>query len=735
MAHRKRISAASIATVLFAVSCAGNEGPPPVVKPLPTPTASVVAGSLDAGPPGPVMPAFGYPATRRDNFSEVLHGVEVADPYRWLEDVKSPDVQAWMKNEDDFARARLAPLAGRDKLVQRFKELFYVEAMGIPHRYGQRYFFQRRDAKSEKWVVYAREGKQGKDKVVLDPNTWSQDGSVSLGGWRPSWDGKKVVYKVKANNSDEATLKVLDVATGKVSEVDSIPGGKYAYPDWTASGDGFYYTWLPTDPGIPTAERPGFSEMRFHKLGEDPAKDAVLRERTGDSKTFLNTSASRDGRWLFATIEHGWSGSDVYFQDMREKAPRKWHTLAEAKDGIFDVLAYRDRFYVKTNSGAAHWRVLRVDPAHPERDKWAEIVPERKDATLQSYSIVGGRLTLGYMKDVVSKVLVHELDGKLVREIELPGLGSASALSGDENDDEAFYAYDSFTQPSMIFETSVRSGAKKVFYEVKVPVDTSKYVVDQEKFPSKDGTVVPMFVIHAKDAKKDGNAPTILYGYGGFQSAQTPGFRASIYPWLENGGVYAIANLRGGSEYGEEWHQAGMRRQKQHVFDDIIAAAENLIKLGYTRPEKLAIRGGSNGGLLVGAAITQRPDLFRVGLCAVPLLDMVRYHRFGSGRTWIEEYGSADDAEDFKAIYAYSPYHHVQRGTKYPSVLLLSADNDDRVDPMHARKFAAALQASSTGGVVLLRIEQHAGHGGADLVREWVEKLADEYAFALGEMK
>lgn len=681
------------------------------------------------------MPQFGYPATRRDNFSEVLHGVEVADPYRWLEDAKSPEVQGWMKAEDDFARARLAALPGRDKLVQRNKELFYIEAMGIPHRYGSRYFFQKRDAKSEKWVVYAREGKHGADKAILDPNTWSQDGSVSLRGWKPSWDGKKVVYKVNANNSDESTLKVLDVATGKTSDIDVIPGGKYASPDWTPKGDGFYYTWLPTDPSISTADRPGFADMRFHKLGDDPKNDVLVHERTGDAKTFLNTELSRDGRWLFANIEHGWSGTDVFYQDLKEKAPRKWKQLAEAKDGIFDVTAYKDRFYVKTNSGAAKWRVFRVDAANPARDKWIEIVPERKDATLTSMSIVGGKLSLGYLKDVVSKVEIHELDGKLVREIDLPGLGSSGALSGDEDDDEAYYSYDSFTQPAIIFETSVKTGAKKTWYELKVPVDTTKYTVDQEKFQSKDGATVPMFVIHAKDMKKDGSAPTILYGYGGFQQAQTPGFRASIYPWLEAGGVYVVANLRGGSEYGEEWHQQGARRQKQHVFDDVIAAAETLVKLGYTRPEKLAIRGGSNGGLLVGAAITQRPDLFRVGLCAVPLLDMVRYHRFGSGRTWIEEYGSADDAEDFKAIYAYSPYHHVTRGTKYPSLLLLSADNDDRVDPMHARKFAAAMQASSTGGVVLLRIEQHAGHGGADLVREWVEKLADEYAFALNEMR
>lgn len=732
MHHRWISIGLALAPTLF-VACGGNEAAPPVVAPAASASAPPPP-VVEAGRPAPVMPAFGYPTTRRDNFSEVLHGVEVADPYRWLEDAKSPEVQSWMKAEDDFARARLSPLAGRDKLVQRFRELFYVEAMGIPHRYGKTYFFQKRDAKSEKWVVYAREGKKGAEKAILDPNAWSQDGSVSLGGWKPSWDGKKVVYKVKANNSDEATLKVLDVTTMKTSEVDVIAGGKYAYPDWTATNDGFYYTSLPVDKSIPVADRPGYAEMRFHKLGDDPKNDALVLEKTGDAKTFLNTSLSRDGHWLFATIEHGWSGSDVYFQDTREKAPRKWKLLAEAKDGIFDVLAYKDRFYVKTNSGAPKWRVFRVDPTKAARDTWTEIIPERKDATLQGYSIVGGRLSVLYMKDVVSKLEVHELDGKLVREVELPGLGSASTLNGNEDDDEAYFSYDSFTQPAIIFETSVKTGAKKTYYELKVPVDTSKYTVDQEKFQSKDGATVPMFVIHAKDVKKDGTNPTILYGYGGFQSAQTPGFRTSMFPWLEAGGVYAVANLRGGSEYGEEWHQQGMRRQKQHVFDDVVAAAEALIRLGYTKPEKLAVRGGSNGGLLVGAAITQRPDLFRVGLCAVPLIDMVRYHRFGSGRTWIEEYGSADDPEDFKAIYAYSPYHRVQPGTKYPSVLLLSADSDDRVDPLHARKFAAALQAASTGGVVLLRIEKNAGHGGADLVREWVEKLADEYAFALSEM-
>jgi prolyl oligopeptidase len=407
-----------------------------------------------------------------------------------------------------------------------------------------------------------------------------------------------------------------------------------------------------------------------------------------------------------------------------------------------------DRFFVLTNEGAPRYRVFRVDPAHPTRDRWQEIVPERVDATLESVSLVGHHLSLGYLKDVVSHVEVRDTDGKLVREIGLPTLGAASVLSGETDDDLAYYSFQSFTYPTEIFETSVKSGKASTWYALKVPVDPTRYEVQQLFATSKDGTRVPFFVVHAKGLEKSdgaspappergrnlGDSPTILYGYGGFQSAQAPFFSSSIYPWLERGGVWVVANLRGGSEYGEEWHRRGMRHDKQNVFDDYFAVAEELFKQGFTRPDRLAALGGSNGGLLVGAAVTQRPELFGVSLCGVPLLDMVRYHLFGSGKTWIDEYGSADDADDFAALFAYSPYHHVTKGTKYPAILLLSADSDDRVDPMHARKFGAELQWASSGGPVLLRIEKHSGHGGADLVRTAVEKIADEYAFALDRM-
>jgi prolyl oligopeptidase len=375
-----------------------------------------------------------------------------------------------------------------------------------------------------------------------------------------------------------------------------------------------------------------------------------------------------------------------------------------------------------------------VEPARPQREAWKEVVPERKDATLQGHNIVGGKLALEYLKDVTSLLEVRELDGKLVRQVSLPGAGTASNLVGDPDEDEAYYAFTSYTFPTEIHRTRVSSGASQLWYRLQVPVDTSKFEVEQQFASSKDGTRVPMFIVRPRGLARDGKAPAMLFGYGGFQVSISPGFNTSIIPWLERGGVYVFSVLRGGSEYGEQWHRAGMKHAKQNTFDDFIAVAEYLTREKYTSPERLVIRGGSNGGLLVGAAMTQRPDLFRVVLCGVPLLDMVRYHRFGSGKTWIEEYGSSDDPQDFQALYAYSPYHRVKPGTRYPSLLLLSADNDDRVDPMHARKFAALMQAQTAGGPVLLRIEKHAGHGGADLVKAAVSKGADEYAFALSEL-
>ncbi len=712
---------------LLALAACGPEAAemPPQTPPAPTVEAKP--------PPAPAPASLPYPATRREDVKDVIHGVTVEDPYRWLEDGKSPEVAAWMKAEDALARAELHKLPERDAIAARLKELFYVDAMGAPRHRGDRYFWSQRHATKEKVIAYWKQGKAGEAKVLFDPNGWSQDGSVSLGSWSVSWDGKRVAYQVHKNNSDEATLHVMDIATGKVSDVDVIEGGKYAYAAWTPKGDGFYYTWLTTDPSVKEADRPGYAEIRFHELGEDPKKDRTIHERTGDPSTFLSVDLSRDGHWLVVTVQHGWTSEDVYFRDERSHKP-ELSPLVVGRKAHFSVWPFKDRFYITTDDGAPRSRVFVADPRHPAREAWKEIVPERADEILDGTGVLGGRLALSYLKNVTSRLEIADLNGKTIKEVALPGLGTMSGPSGREDEDEAYFGYESFTTPSEIHELSMKTGETKLYSAVKVPVDPTPYTVEQVFYPSKDGTRVSMFIVRAKDFKKDGHARALLWGYGGFQISETSHFAASIYPWLERGGVYAVPNLRGGSEYGEEWHKHGMLLEKQNVFDDLAGAAEYLVKEGYTKPDRLAVYGGSNGGLLTGAAITQHPELFSAVVSAVPLLDMVRYHKSGAGGTWVQEYGSAEDAAQFEALYAYSPYHHVNLTRKYPPLLLLSADSDDRVDPMHARKFAAAMQAAAEatgGGPVLLRIEKNSGHGGADLLKAEVDKGADRYAFLL----
>ncbi|HEV7865381.1 MAG TPA: prolyl oligopeptidase family serine peptidase [Acidimicrobiia bacterium] len=689
---------------------------------------SALAGPADRPP---------YPATRVDDVVETLHGTEVHDPYRWLEDGASPEVQTWAKDQNAFARQQLDRLAGRDKLAKRLHDVSYVDAVSTPQRAGSRLFFTRRKADQEKAVLYWRDETDGVDHALVDPNAASADGSTALGDWVSSYDGKTLAYALRENNADEATLYVKDVATGKVSDRDRIDGAKYATPSWTPAGDAFYYTWLPTDPAIPAAERPGRAEVRYHALGTDPAKDPIIRPASGDPEKFVGPALSRDGRWLLA-YEVTFSRADVYFKDLR--APDAgWKTLVAGVPAQFSVEVWKDRFYIRTDDGASRDRLLRADPsaADPaDRKQWEEIVPEAADAVLEGMAVVGGRLALTYLRNAASELEIRTLDGKPIRTVKLPGIGSSGGLVGTADGDEAFYNYSSFTDPPEIWRTSVATGETKLWSRREVPVDPKPYAVEQVLYPSKDGTKVPMFLVHRKDAKRDGSTPFMLTGYGGFGINMEPSFSGRLYPWLEAGGGYALANLRGGGEYGEDWHKAGSLGNKQNVFDDFIAAGEYLVKEGWTKPERLAIQGGSNGGLLMGAALTQRPDLFKAVICEVPLLDMVRYHRFGSGRTWVSEYGSADNKDDFGWLYAYSPYHHVKSGTPYPAVLMASSDSDDRVDPLHARKMTAALQAASTGaGPILLRIEAHAGHGGADLVSAAVAKAVDVYAFLFDQLR
>jgi prolyl oligopeptidase len=638
-----------------------------------------------------------------------------------------------MQAQDELARAKLKALPDRPSIAARLKELAYIDEQLGPDMRAGRLFYFRRSGLEDKFVVYWRQGMNGTAKVLLDPNKWSADGSSSLHDWTVSWDGKRVAYSVSENNADDATLHVMDVDTGLESKIDTIPGAKYAHASWTPKGDGFYYVWVPTDPKIPSDQRAGYTEVRFHKLGTDPSKDVTVHERTGDPTKGLDASVTKDGRWLFTRIGQRWKHADVYFREANGKSA-EWKPFAVGQDAVYTVSWFKGRFYVHTNEGAPKYRVFAVDPAHVERAAWKEIVPERADATLESAQILGGKLALSYIKDATTRLELHDLDGKPFRDVRLPGLGSAW-ITGEDDLDQVFWGYQTYSDSFEIHVTSAAKGGDKLWFKEKVPVDTSAYTVEQIFFPSKDGTRVPMFVVHAKNLVKDGTAPAYVLGYGGFNVAMTPAFVSWMFPWLERGGIGVVVNLRGGGEYGEAWHRAGMGHQKQHVFDDFEGAAETLQREKFTSADRTVIEGDSNGGLLVGAVMVQRPDLYRVVLCGVPLLDMIRYPSFGVGRTWIEEFGSPEKEDDFKALYAYSPYHHVTAGTRYPSLLLDSADSDDRVDPMHARKFAAEMQAASTGGPVLLRIEKNSGHNGADKMSAWIDQTADHLAFALAEVK
>ncbi|HEX6838293.1 MAG TPA: S9 family peptidase, partial [Polyangia bacterium] len=495
-----------------------------------------------------LMTNLKYPDTKRDAVVDDVHGVKIPDPYRWLEDASRPEVKAWMASEDKLARGFLSQLPGRDKLAARLKELFYLESVSPPYHVGGRYFYMRRHKDKEKAVLYWKEGPKGEERVLLDPNTLSADGSTALGVWVPSWDGKTLVYGLKPNNSDETILHVMDVATGKVSETDVIAGGKYAQPSWTPRGDGFYYIWLPpVSDAVTPAERPGFAELRFHALGSDPAKDPVVHEKTGNPETFLAGAASKDGHWLVATVMHGWNASDVYFRDLR-KHDDPWHPLVVGKPFIYYVDVHKDVFYVTTNEEAPRWRMLRVDPQKVDRKSWREIVPERKDVVIEAANVLGGHLMLRTLKNASSGLEVRDLHGKLVRDVALPGIGTIPAVVGDEDDDEAYFSFVSFTTTPRSFKTSMKHGGLELFYEVKVPIDATPYTVEQVWYPSKDGTRISMFVVRKKDMPKNGTTPFLLTGYGGFQVPMTPQFSASIFPWLDAGGGYAVPNLRGGGE-------------------------------------------------------------------------------------------------------------------------------------------------------------------------------------------
>jgi prolyl oligopeptidase len=720
-----------LAALIFTVAL--QPQPAPVVSPTAT------AAPHSPMPALPTLPLT-YPPSRTVDAFDIHFGVKVADPYRWLEDGKSPEVQDWLAAQNKLARTYLDALPGRAALKKRFSELFRIDTIGAPDRAGDRYFYMRHKADQEKAVLYWRSATDpnAPEHVLIDPNQFIAQDNASLGTTSTSLDGKLLAYSLRPNNADEATLYVKDVESGKDLPGEVIEGAKYAEPSWLPDGSGFVYTYLP--PGDPAhlSDRPGLAVVRFHKLGTDPKKDPVIHEKTGDPTKFIGADVSRDGKWIFFEQDNGGNRNDLYYQPLDGPPTAgladSWRPIMVGKDFAYSIEAWKGEGYIITNEDAPHYRVFKVSLDNPRRSRWKEIIPESSTLVIQDVSVVGDHLVLNGLENIMSRIEILDLNGKLIRNLQLPGIGTAGA-GGEPDHDELFYEFNNFTQPPEIFQTSVTNDAQTLWAKINVPVDPTPYAVEQKWFTSKDGTKVPMFIVHRKDMPFDGSTPFMLYGYGGFDINMLPDFRGGYYPWLEAGGGFAIANLRGGGEFGEQWHQDGMLLKKQNVFDDCIAAAEYLIQQRYTSPEHLAVRGGSNGGLLVGAVITQRPDLFRAAVCEAPLLDMIRYPLYGGGKTWIPEYGSPDDPDQFKALYAYSPYHHVKPGTPYPSVLICTPQNDDRVAPMHAFKMAAALQAdTSSPHPILLRMETQSGHGGSDQVSKSIEYGTDIWDFLIHEL-
>jgi prolyl oligopeptidase len=686
------------------------------------------------------------PETRREEVREVLHGVEVVDPYRWLEDGQSPETRAWIEAQNAYTRSLLDALPGREALRRRVAQFLRVDTVGIPVVRGGRYFFLKRRADQDQPVLYMREGPTGPDRVLIDPHEMDPQHLTSVSLLEVSEDGRLLAYGIRHGGEDEVIVRWRDVDTGRDLS-DELPKGRYFGIALLPDRSGFYYA----------KHTPEGPRVYYHAVGSAPSSDVEVFGRDYGPDKIIGVDLSHDGRYLLLTVFYGagaqrtelyyaelasgtgartsWEGESRPSPPTGPVAPEAIRPLVRDVPARFVGEVGGSTLFVWTNWKAPRGRILAVDLTDPgPPDTWREVIPER-DGVLTGFTLAGGRLLVQYLENVVARVRVFEPDGRIVREIAFPTLGTITGLQGRWDRREAFFVFTSFLIPPRIYRYDVATGRQTLWAAVRVPIRADRYVVRQVWYTSKDGTRVPMFLVHSRDLRRNGQNPTLLTGYGGFNVSLTPAYSAMAALWVRTGGVFALANLRGGGEFGEAWHEAGMRDKKQNVFDDFIAAAEWLIREGYTRPERLAITGRSNGGLLVGAALTQRPDLFRAVVCGYPLLDMVRYHRFLVARYWVSEYGSSDDPEQFKYLLAYSPYHNVKPGTHYPAVLFVTGDADTRVDPLHARKMTALLQwANASDRPILLRYDTKAGHVGALPVRQQIEDLTDELLFLLWQL-
>ncbi len=669
------------------------------------------------------------PKTRIDNVKENLHGVEIADPYRWLEDQDSPETRAWINEQNQYSQTVLSTLPGRDAIHKRLEQLLKINIIGIPSMRGDRYFYSKRLATQNQSVIYMRAGLSGKEEVLIDPNQMSADQTTSAGVVDITEDGKWLAYGIRQGGKDENTIHFLDVDVRK-DLPEQMAEARYSGVQILPDKSGVYYS----KSIYPAGEKQTVSRVYYHQMGTKQSQDKMIFGEGYGPTDIISPDLSLDGHYLLIYVSHGASGdnTDVFMKDL--KSDSAITPIMQDLKSTFTGEVVGDHFYVLTNLKAPNRRIIDVDLRKPAQENWREIIPEGQ-SVINTFSIVGGKIFVNYLENVSSKVKVYDTTGKFVRDIAFPTIGTAGGMAGRPDRDEGFYSFSSFAQPPTIYRYSVASGKQEVWSRLNVPVNSSEIETKQVWYPAKDGTKIPMFLVYKKGLKLDGNRPVFLTGYGGFNVRQTPGFSSTAALWAEHGGVFALPNLRGGGEFGEKWHLAGMFGNKQNVFDDFIGAAEWLIKNNYTNPKKLAISGGSNGGLLVGAALTQRPDLYQAVVCSYPLLDMVRYHKFLVARYWVTEYGSSDDAEQFKYIYQYSPYHHVKQGTKYPAVLLITGDSDTRVAPLHARKMTALLQASTgSDRPIILHYDTKAGHSGGLPVSKQIDDQTDTMSFLFWQL-
>jgi prolyl oligopeptidase len=674
-----------------------------------------------------------YPATKTVDHVDTYHGTAIADPYRWLEDDTSAETAAWVEAQNKVTFAYLDRIPYRAQLTKRLSALYNYAKYSSPTRKGEYYFFSKNDGLQNQSVLYIQKGLNGTPDVLIDPNTWSEDGTFRLMGYAASKDGRLLTYGVSRSGSDWQEYRVLDLGTRKLLD-DKVDWVKVSSIAWR--GNGFYYSRYPAP--AKGKELSSINEdhmVYYHRIGTPQSADELVFRDAKNPQRFHTLTTTEDERFAVLDVSDrgtGKQGNAVFVQDLSKPGSPFTPLIPTIGDDTYNVLeSVRGELLVFTDNNAPNGRVVRIDPANPAPANWKVILAEKPD-TIDSIAVAGGKVIATYMKDVASKAYVHNLEGAFENEVELPGLGSASGFGGNMDDTSLFYTFSSFNYPTSIFRYEVAARKSSLFRAPTIPgLDVNQYETRQVFFTSKDGARVPMFLVHRKGLALDGNNPTLMYGYGGFNIATTPGFNSLRMALLEQGFVYASVNMRGGSEYGEAWHDAGTKLKKQNVFDDFISAAEWLVANKYTNPAKLAAQGGSNGGLLVGAVINQRPDLFRVAIPQVGVMDMLRFHKFTIGWNWIADYGSSDNAEEFQALRAYSPLHNIKTGQKYPATLITTADHDDRVVPAHSFKYAATLQkAASHDNPALIRIDTKSGHGASNVTKQ-IEATADIYAFVM----